>query len=51
MRMTESRRAALEEALLPLAVALAVVLVGGDLLILAYGEAPGAVWRLLLDGT
>jgi len=51
MRMTESRRAALEEALLPLAVALAVVLVVGDLLILAYGEAPGAVWRLLLDGT
>jgi len=45
------RRAALEEALLPPLVALAVVLVAGDLLILAYGEAPGAVWRLLAEGT
>ncbi|MDA1081684.1 MAG: ABC transporter permease [Gemmatimonadetes bacterium] len=45
------RRAALEEALLPPLVALAVILVAGDLLILAYGEAPGAVWRLLAEGT
>lgn len=49
--MTSARRAALEEALLPPLVALAVVLVAGDLLILTYGEAPGAVWRLLVDGT
>lgn len=45
------RRAAIEEALLPPLLALAVVLVVGDLLILAYGEAPGAVWRLLAEGT
>ena len=51
MSDTTARRAALEEALLPPIVALAVVLVIGDLLILAYGEAPGAVWRLMLEGT
>ncbi len=45
------RRAAIEEALLPPLVALAVILVAGDLLILAYGEAPGAVWQLLAEGT
>ena len=45
------RRERLEEALLPPVVALAIALVAGDLLILAYGEAPGAVWRLMLDGT
>ena len=37
-----ARRAALEEALLPPIVALAIVLVAGDALILVYGEAPGA---------
>ena len=45
------RRERLEEALLPPVVALAIALVAGDLLILAYGEAPGAVWRLMIDGT
>ena len=45
------RRERLEEALLPPVVALAIALVAGDLLILTYGEAPGAVWRLMLDGT
>jgi simple sugar transport system permease protein len=45
------RRAALEEAVLPPIVALAVVLVAGDLLILAYGQAPGEVWRVMLEGT
>jgi len=45
------RRARLEEALLPPLVALAIALVVGDLLILAFGQAPGAVYRLLLDGT
>lgn len=49
--MNAARRAALEESLLPPLVSLAVVLVAGDLLILAYGEAPGAVWRALIDGT
>ncbi len=36
---------------LPPLVALAVALVAGDLLILSYGQAPGSVWRLLLEGT
>ena len=51
MSLPAARRAALEEAILPPLVALAVVLVAGDLLILAYGEAPGAVWATMLDGT
>ena len=46
-----ARREALEESLLPPVVALAVALVVGDALILLYGQAPGAVWRLLLEGT
>jgi ABC-type uncharacterized transport system permease subunit len=49
--MTPARRAALEEAILPPIVALAVVLVAGDLLILAYGQAPGETWRMMLEGT
>ena len=40
-----------EEAVLPPLVALVVALIVGDLLILAYGQAPSAVWRLLIDGT
>lgn len=51
MILSPLRRAALEEAILPPLVALAIVLVAGDLLILTYGEAPGAVWSALLDGT
>jgi simple sugar transport system permease protein len=46
-----SRRAALEEAVLPPVVALLVAAVVGDLLILSFGQSPGAVYRLLLEGT
>ncbi len=41
----------LEEALLPPVVALLVALVVGDALILMFGQQPGAVYRLLLEGT
>jgi simple sugar transport system permease protein len=51
MSLSPQRRAALEEALLPPIVALAVVLVAGDLLILSYGQSPGAVWATMADGT
>jgi len=44
-------RTALEEAVLPPVMALMVAFVAGDLLILAYGQAPGAVWRMLVEGT
>jgi general nucleoside transport system permease protein len=46
-----SRRAAIEEALLPALVALLLAVVVGDVLILTFGESPGAVYRLLLEGT
>ena len=46
-----SRRARIEEALLPPLVALLIALVVGDLLILLFGQAPGAVYRLLIEGT
>jgi len=46
-----SRRTKLEEAILPPVVALLLAVVVGDLLILAFGQAPGAVYRLLLEGT
>ena len=49
--MNERLRSLFEEAVLPPLVALVVVFVAGDLLILAYGQAPGAVWRLLVEGT
>jgi ABC-type uncharacterized transport system permease subunit len=44
-------RAALEDALLPPLLALLAVAVAGDLLILAHGQAPPEVWRVLLAGT
>jgi ABC-type uncharacterized transport system permease subunit len=44
-------RERLETSLLPPAVALLVALVAGDLLILAVGQSPAAVYRVLLDGT
>ncbi|GAC1649042.1 MAG: ABC transporter permease [Gemmatimonadaceae bacterium] len=44
-------RVRLEEALLPPIVALALAAVVGDALILTYGQSPGAVYRLLVDGT
>jgi ABC-type uncharacterized transport system permease subunit len=49
--MNTRARSVLEESVLPPLVALAVALVAGDLLIVAYGQAPGAVWRALLEGT
>jgi simple sugar transport system permease protein len=44
-------RTQLEEALLPAVVALLIALIVGDVLIVAYGQSPGAVYRLLLEGT
>jgi simple sugar transport system permease protein len=41
----------LEEALLPALVALAIAVLVGDFLILTFGQSPGAVYRLLLEGT
>jgi simple sugar transport system permease protein len=46
-----NRRAVLEEAILPPFVALLLAAVVGDLLILSFGQSPGAVYKLLLDGT
>jgi len=46
-----SRRAQIEEAALPPLVALLLAAVVGDLLLLSFGQSPGAVYRLLLDGT
>jgi simple sugar transport system permease protein len=46
-----SRRVALEEAILPPLVALLLAAVVGDVLILSFGQSPGAVYKLLLDGT
>jgi simple sugar transport system permease protein len=51
MRELARLGANVEEALLPPVVALLAALVAGDLLMLAYGEAPGAVWSTLLEGT
>jgi ABC-type uncharacterized transport system permease subunit len=47
----QSRRAALEEAVLPPIVALLLAIVVGDVLILVFGQSPGAVYKLLLEGT
>ncbi len=44
-------RVGIEEAVLPAIVALLVAVLVGDLLILTFGQAPGAVYRLLLEGT
>jgi general nucleoside transport system permease protein len=46
-----SRRVALEEAVLPPLVALMLAAVVGDVLILSFGQSPGAVYKLLIDGT
>jgi ABC-type uncharacterized transport system permease subunit len=48
--MSTELRTKLEESLLPPLVALLVALVIGDLLILLFGQSPGAVYRLLLQG-
>jgi simple sugar transport system permease protein len=44
-------RGRLEQAFLPPIVAIVIALVIGDLLILSFGQSPGAVYRLLLEGT
>jgi len=44
-------RRTIEEAVLPALVALLVAAVVGDILILTFGQNPGSVYRLLLDGT
>jgi simple sugar transport system permease protein len=49
--VNERLRTTLEESVLPPLVALVVALVVGDLLIITYGQAPGTVWRMLLEGT
>ena len=46
-----SRRTAFEEAVLPPLVALLLAAVVGDVLILIFGQSPGAVYRMLLEGT
>ena len=49
--LRHSRRAKLEEAILPPFVALLLAMVVGDLLILSFGQSPASVYRLLLEGT
>jgi simple sugar transport system permease protein len=49
--MNDRIRVMFEESVLPPLVALVIALVVGDILILTYGQAPGAVWGLLLEGT
>ena len=44
-------RRTVEEAVLPALVALLVAAVVGDILILGFGQNPGNVYRLLIDGT
>ena len=44
-------RAAFEEAVLPPVVALLIAAIVGDLLIVTFGQSPGEVYRLLLEGT
>jgi general nucleoside transport system permease protein len=45
------RRLTLEESVIPALVALLIAAVVGDLLILTFGQQPGEVFRLLLEGT
>ena len=46
-----SRRARIEEAVLPAVVALVIAAIVGDVLILSFGQSPGTVYRELLEGT
>lgn len=41
----------MKEKLLPTLIALTIAAVIGDILILSFGQSPGAVYRLLIDGT
>src|SRR3954466_6823755 len=45
------KQSVLEESILPPIVAILAAVVVGDLLILSFGQSPGAVYRLLLEGT
>jgi general nucleoside transport system permease protein len=45
------RREMLEEAILPPIVALLLAALVGDVLIMSFGQSPGTVYRLLIDGT
>ena len=44
-------RTDIEEAVLPAIVALLIAAIVGDVLILVFGQSPGTVYRLLLEGT
>jgi general nucleoside transport system permease protein len=44
-------RRKVEEAVLPSLVALMIAAVVGDVLILTFGQSPGTVYRMLIDGT
>ena len=46
-----SRSSSIKEALLPAVVALLIAALVGDLLILSFGQSPGDVYRLLIQGT
>jgi simple sugar transport system permease protein len=46
-----SAAARFEEVLLPSLVALLIAAIVGDILIVSFGQAPGAVFRLLVEGT
>src|SRR5690349_21760674 len=45
------RWGSIEEAVLPAVVGLLVAAIIGDILILSFGQNPGTVYRLLIDGT
>ena len=49
--MTSQLRVQIEEAILPTVLALLIAIICGDLLIISYGQAPGPVYRMLLEGT
>lgn len=51
LRAGGARGDSVREAILPAVVALLIAALVGDLLILSFGQSPGAVYRLLLDGT
>jgi len=46
-----SHSSSIKEAILPAAVALLIAALVGDLLILSFGQSPGDVYRLLIEGT
>lgn len=48
---TRRLREQFEEAVLPAVVALLIAALVGDVLIITYGQSPGAVYRLLIEGT